>query len=116
MVMKLNVCFDHPLTHTHTHTHTHAHTHTHTSLTPFPFSLGLEAFLEYSTVSEDGRVVMDLTHTEVPEEFRGEGIGGVLAHTALEYALMNRVNVRLTCGYLKHYVSKHSEYQYIVVQ
>lgn len=75
-----------------------------------------EAFLEYDSISEDGRVILDLTHTEVPEELRGRGIGGQLARAALEYAIKSGVQVRLTCDYLKHYVSKHSEYNTIVVQ
>ena len=61
-------------------------------------------------------MVLDLTHTEVPEELRGRGIGGVLAHAAFEHALQSGAVVKLTCDYLKHYISKHNEYKGIVVQ
>jgi uncharacterized protein len=53
------------------------------------------------------------THTEVPEEFEGQGIANQLAFVALEYAKTEGFKVQAVCPFIALYVKKHKEYQSI---
>lgn len=51
------------------------------------------------------------THTEVPPALEGQGIGSMLAKTALDYARANELKVQPLCPYIAAYMKKHPEYQ-----
>lgn len=51
------------------------------------------------------------THTEVPEQLRGQGIAAKLARTALEHARTQGLSVVARCPFVKGYIEKHPEYQ-----
>jgi predicted GNAT family acetyltransferase len=51
------------------------------------------------------------THTEVPPEFEGRGIGNRLAHAALEYAKAEGYKVQAVCPFIAAYIRHHPEYQ-----
>lgn len=51
------------------------------------------------------------THTEVPEQLRGQGIAAKLARTALEHARTQGLTVVARCPFVKGYIEKHPEYQ-----
>lgn len=53
------------------------------------------------------------THTEVPSEFEGMGIGGKLARFVLDYAKAEGLRVQALCPFIAAYVRKHPEYQSI---
>lgn len=63
-------------------------------------------------VARDG--VLDLTHTLVPQAAEGQGIGGALAHAALEYARANDLKVIASCRFVHAYLRKHDEYADLV--
>ncbi|QHT71450.1 N-acetyltransferase [Rhodocytophaga rosea] len=65
-----------------------------------------EAELAYSLPKEG---VMDIQHTYVSEELRGEGIAEQLAKTALEYAKSKQWKVIATCPFVSSYVKRHSK-------
>jgi predicted GNAT family acetyltransferase len=65
-----------------------------------------EAELAYSLPKED---VMDIQHTYVSENLRGEGIAEQLAKTALEYARQKQWKVIATCPFISTYVKRHSK-------
>ena len=50
------------------------------------------------------------THTEVPAQLEGNGIGSMLAKTGLEYAKANSLEVTPLCPYIAGYIKKHPEY------
>lgn len=54
------------------------------------------------------------THTEVPEELRGRGIGNHLAHAALEAARAEGLSVVPLCPFVSAYIKRHPEYQSLV--
>jgi uncharacterized protein len=54
--------------------------------------------------------VLDLTHTVVPQEEEGRGIGSALAHAALEHARANGLKVIASCPFVHGYMQKHKEY------
>jgi predicted GNAT family acetyltransferase len=64
-----------------------------------------EAELAYSLPKAD---VMDIQHTYVSENLRGQGIAEQLAKTALEYARNRHWKVIATCHFVSTYVKKHS--------
>jgi predicted GNAT family acetyltransferase len=71
---------------------------------------GKVAFVSYEI--SDGSI--NLFHTEVPPEFEGEGIGGELVKTALEYARAQGLSVIPTCPFAAAYIRRHREYQDLV--
>ena len=79
------------------------------------FELALEggqaAYVEYE---EAGDGVLALTHTEVPEEFEGTGIGGALVKGALEIVRGEGLKIVPTCQFVSAYLRRHPEYQELV--
>ena len=69
-----------------------------------------EAELTYRLV--DG--VITFTHTGVPKELGGKGIGGMLASTGLLYARTEGLRVVPRCPYVRRYIEKHPEHQDLV--
>lgn len=65
-----------------------------------------EAELAYSLPKEN---IMDIQHTYVSENLRGEGIAEQLAKTALEYARKKQWKVIATCPFVSLYVKRHSK-------
>ena len=68
---------------------------------------GLIAYAQYQL--GDGEITF--THTEVPGEFRGRGIGGQLAASALEAARERGLRVKALCPFIARYINDHAEYQ-----
>jgi predicted GNAT family acetyltransferase len=74
------------------------------------FSLGLEgntAVLEYH---RDDNIIT-FTHTGVPTELEGRGIGSRLARAGLDYAREQQLKVQAVCWFIAGYIEKHPEYQ-----
>ncbi len=51
------------------------------------------------------------THTEVPPEFEGRGVGKKLAKYALDYAVEHGLKIQALCPFIAAYVKRHPEYQ-----
>jgi predicted GNAT family acetyltransferase len=54
------------------------------------------------------------SHTEVPEELEGRGIGGQLARFVLEDARARGLAVIPLCPFIKAYIARHPEYAPLV--
>jgi predicted GNAT family acetyltransferase len=54
------------------------------------------------------------THTGVPAELEGRGIGSQLVRTGLEYARENSFKVVTLCWFVTGYVERHPEYRSLV--
>ena len=67
---------------------------------------GHQAYVQYEP--GDGEII--ITHTIVPGEIGGRGIGGELVREALEFARSEGSRVVLRCSYAEGYVKKHPEY------
>jgi predicted GNAT family acetyltransferase len=59
--------------------------------------------------------VLDLTHTSVPQDAEGRGVGTLLARAALEHAKAQGLKVIPSCPFVHAYVRKHPEYAALVV-
>ena len=57
---------------------------------------------------------MALTHTIVPQQLGGRGVGGALVKQALDYAVQNHLKIRPVCTFVQAYLDKHPQYQAIV--
>jgi predicted GNAT family acetyltransferase len=67
---------------------------------------GLMAVLTYERAGDQ----IVFLHTLVPEPLEGRGIAGQLAHTALEDARAEHLQVVAQCPYVAAYIRRHPEY------
>ena len=68
------------------------------------------AVLEYQL--GEGKIVF--THTGVPQELGGRGLGSLLARAGLDHARANGLKVIPLCSFIAGYIQKHPEYQDLV--
>ena len=66
----------------------------------------------YYRIDENGRVV--LTHTEVPYEYGGQGIGTRLAQGVFDLILASGRKAVLKCSFMARFYTTHREYDDIV--
>jgi len=71
---------------------------------------GHKALAAYSR--EEGRI--SFTHTEVPEELEGQGVGTKLIAGALEQVRAEGLKVVPRCSFVRHYVETHPDVQDLV--
>lgn len=79
----------------------------------FEMALGGErrAFIEYE---QTGEGVITLTHTEVPDEFEGKGVGGALVKGALGIVERDGRKIVPACSFVAAYLRRHPEYRPLV--
>lgn len=58
--------------------------------------------------------VITFTHTEVDDEFEGQGIGGRLARGALDDARARSLRVRPQCPFIRSWIERHPDYADLV--
>ena len=68
------------------------------------------AILRYYPIP--GRLIF--YHTEVPRPLREHGIASKLVHGALEQARTEGLKVVPRCGFVRHYIDSHPEFQDLV--
>ena len=67
---------------------------------------GVRAELDY----DQRGGILCLTHTGVPTEIGGRGVGGALVRAALEYARAKGLKVKPQCEYAASYIERHPQY------
>jgi len=80
---------------------------------------GAKAYLQYSLVGKGkGKTkknVMDMFHTFVPPELRGQGIAAKLVEAGMQYAEAEQYEVLPTCSYISEtFLLKHPQYLRLV--
>jgi predicted GNAT family acetyltransferase len=68
---------------------------------------GVRAELDY----DQRGGILSLTHTGVPTEIGGRGVGGALVRAALEYARAKGLKVKPQCEYAASYIERHPQYR-----
>jgi len=77
------------------------------------FEVQVENHIAVLNYSQHGNIIT-FTHTGVPAELEGRGIGSQLAHAGLEYARENTFKVVPLCWFVAGYIERHPEYQSLV--
>ncbi|WP_038362828.1 GNAT family N-acetyltransferase [Bosea sp. UNC402CLCol] len=77
------------------------------------FELALEGGTAVVAYRMDGNRLV-LIHTEVPEQFSGQGVGSRLAKGVFELIRASGRKAVVRCPFLKAWVAKHPEYDDIV--
>ena len=72
---------------------------------------GKTAFIQYEEESEG---ILALAHTEVPEEYEGQGIGSALLKGAFQILQAENLKIVPTCPFVAAYLRRHPEYQSLV--
>jgi predicted GNAT family acetyltransferase len=72
----------------------------------------LAGFAEYRR--RPGRIVF--THTEVDDEFEGQGLGSRLIRGALDEARAAGVSIVPRCPFVAGYITRHPEYRDLVAE
>lgn len=75
-----------------------------------PLGGGSDAIAEYH---RDGDTLV-FTHTEVPSEHEGQGVGGRLARAALDHARAEGLRVVPQCPFIAGWVKRNPEYLEVV--
>jgi predicted GNAT family acetyltransferase len=55
--------------------------------------------------------VLTFVHTEVPRQLRERGLASRLLHDALELVRTEGLKVVPRCGFVRHYLDTHPEFQ-----
>lgn len=77
------------------------------------FELALDGGTALVAYRKDGDRLV-LIHTEVPEQFAGQGVGSRLARGVFELIRASGRKAVLRCPFLKAWAAKHPEYDDIV--
>lgn len=73
------------------------------------FELQQDGQIAYLIYEIDCQGWMTLWHTEVPQAFRGQGLGAKLLQMAFDYAEANHLTVEPVCPFAISFVAKHPE-------
>ena len=63
----------------------------------------------FAAYEQSGSVIIFI-HTEVPEAFRGQGVGAKLARAALDSARKRGLQVVPLCPFIAAYIRRHPDY------
>jgi len=77
------------------------------------FELALDGGTALVAYRLDGNRVV-LIHTEVPEQFAGQGVGSRLAKGVFELIRSSGRKAVVRCEFLKGWIAKHREYDDII--
>ena len=64
---------------------------------------GEKCLLQYEREADS----VDIWHTEVPPQARGQGIARLLVEAAMEWIAENNLNYKLSCSYVQSVVNRN---------
>lgn len=79
------------------------------------FELQINGFFAFVSYRLDERKIT-LTHTEVPPELAGQGIGGEVVKASLDFAKEKGLLVVPECPFVIRYIERHENYQDLTVK
>ena len=74
------------------------------------FELEVEGHVAFAEYTLEGKTIT-FTHTVVPEQLGGKGVGSKLASGALDLVRSKGLRVVAQCPFIAGYIAKKSEYQ-----
>jgi predicted GNAT family acetyltransferase len=75
------------------------------------FETNVDGYLAYSAYDLEHPDRIVFTHTVVPEELSGRGIGGEIVKFGLDHAREKGMTVVPQCTYVAAFIKRHPEYQ-----
>ncbi|RLV56105.1 N-acetyltransferase [Aeromicrobium phragmitis] len=78
------------------------------------YEMHVDGELAGFVVAEPRDGVIVLPHTELREEFEGQGLASQLVTAALEDIRSRGEKIKPTCAYVKRFLTKHTEYNDLV--
>lgn len=78
------------------------------------FELEVNDFVAFIAFDKIEPNILDLVHTEVPNDLAGKGIGSKLVFGALQYCKINILKVIPSCPFIKNYIEKHLDWMELV--
>ena len=73
----------------------------------------LAGFAEFTLTSQ----TITFTHTEVDDEYEGQGVGSALAQGALDDAIRrDDRRIKVVCPFIKAWIERHPDYQHLLVE
>lgn len=85
----------------------------HHNITASRFEIQVENQIAVLNYNQRGDVIT-FTHTGVPTELEGRGIGRQLVHAGLEYAREKALKVVPACWFVAGYLERHPEYRSLI--
>lgn len=79
------------------------------------FEAEVNGYLAIAQYRRQGETIV-FTHTEVPEELEGQGVGGKLVRGALEQVRAAGGRVIPACSFVAGFMDRHPEYQSLLAQ
>ena len=80
------------------------------------FELSIDNFIAFIEFIINNEKIIFLTHTEVPQELEGKGVGSAIVVKALNYCQENNYSVAPLCPFISKYIKKHPEWQNILAK
>jgi hypothetical protein len=77
------------------------------------FEVHLDSHIAELNYFLNGETII-FTHTGVPFELEGRGIGSLLVKTGLAFAMKNNLKVQTSCWFVDRYIMRHAEYQDLI--
>jgi hypothetical protein len=77
------------------------------------FELAEDGALAFAKYLQEGDAIV-FTHTIVPEEVEGRGVGGRLVKGALDLVRDRGLAVVPNCSFVRSYIERHPEYRDLV--
>lgn len=74
------------------------------------FEIRVNGHIAELTYTLHGETII-FTHTGVPPDLEGQGVGRKLVMAGLEYARENRLKAESLCWFVTRYLQRHPEYQ-----
>jgi predicted GNAT family acetyltransferase len=72
---------------------------------------GKVSFMQYSPINRG----IEIKHTEVDKSLEGNGIAGVLARHAIQYARNNNLRILPSCPYMRVFMRQNTEYHDLIM-
>jgi len=77
------------------------------------FELKVDDHIAFTEYERNGNRIF-LTHTEVPKELEGQGVGAALVEKELQYIEANHWKLVPYCPYVQAYLRRHPEWNRIL--
>ena len=74
------------------------------------FEIQVDSYTAVLAYLLNGNIIV-FTHTGVPPELEGRGIGSLLVKTGMQYAKEHNLNVNSLCWFVSGYIERHPEFQ-----